>query len=266
MTEQENTPVASSLAADIAKHCASFEQSPEYAEMIGTHVRKLYEKAIEDTFKWGDFPDRVKKALGSALPANISTMVDLPRYNTMLAKALATEWEQKAIGESITKQMQDMVLEFVKTKEIPQFIYASALWKAYMEQHQEEAAHEGWEHPEAIMQFSDYDWFQVGLCKEPSQESRHGRSRTKTHVFEFDESLYFMKAENYIDNKWVQITHDNKPCYTLGHGKVDGDELGKKVRSFRGKYEEMIAALYYGRSLLVLDASDADELYYPHNY
>ncbi len=264
MSEQE--PMATSLANDIAKHCAAFEQSSEYAEMINTHVRKLYEKAIEDTFRWGKFPDRVKEALEQALPANIEKMVDLPRYNTMMAKALATEWEQKAISESITKQMQDMVIEFVKTKEIPEFIYASALWDAYIEQYQDEAAHEGWEYPEAIMQYSDRDWFQVGLCKEPAQESRHGRSRTKTHAFEFDESLYFMKAENCIDNEWVQITHNNKPCYKLGHGKVDGNELGKTIKSFRGKYEEMIAALYYGRSMLVLDADDAEELRYPHNY
>lgn len=258
-------PAADSLAADIAKHCAAFEQSPEYAEMINSHVRKLYEKAIEDTFRWGKFPDRVQKALEAALPANIETMVDLPRYNTMLAKALATEWEQKAISESITKQMQDVVLEFVKTKEIPQFIYASALWDAYIEQYQEEAAREGWEYPDAIMQFSDSDWFQVGLCKEPNKDSAYGRGRRKTHVFEFDESLYFMQAREHVNGELVQISHDNKLCYKLAHGKVNGDELGKKIMSFRGRYEEMIAALYYGRSLLVLDASDADELCYPHN-
>lgn len=262
----EQNIIAASLSADIAKHCAAFEQSPEYAEMINTHVRNLYEKAIEDTFRWGDFPDRVKKALESALPANIREMVDLPRYNTMLAKALATEWERSSVGENITKQMQDMVIEFVKTKEIPQFIKASDLWSAYITQYQEEAAHEGWEAPEAIMQYSDYGCFQVGLCKEPYEERQFGSRNRKEHPWQFDESLYFMKAENRIDKEWVQITHDDHPCYKLSHGKINGDELGKKIQSFRSEYEEMIAALYYGRSLLILDSDDADELCYPHNY
>ncbi|WP_154715582.1 hypothetical protein [Pectobacterium fontis] len=53
----------------------------------------------------------------------------------------------------------------------------------------------------------------------------------------------------------------------LGYsGKCDGDILGKKVIAFYTRFEKLVAALYYGDSLLALDQDDADEVYYPSDY
>ncbi|MBO1929903.1 hypothetical protein J4731_23345 [Providencia rettgeri] len=59
---KDNNTIADSLASDIAKHCSEFEKSPEYAEMIRTHVKSLYEKAIKDTFSWGVFQTELKSS------------------------------------------------------------------------------------------------------------------------------------------------------------------------------------------------------------
>ncbi|WP_145517650.1 hypothetical protein [Yersinia mollaretii] len=266
-------PKATSLAADIAAHCLAFEQSPEYSAMIQRHVSSLYDKAIKETFEWGDFPRAVKKALEEALPANISQMVDLPRYNILMAKKLEESWALNAVGERLTAGMQKMVLDFVKTDETPKYIKASDLWKAYINEHKEEAASEGWERPEVLMEMGDHDTFRVGIDQEPASErsSLYGSSKCpKTHPFEFKDNLYFMRVGEYEGNGrhqekvWAEV--DDLPVYSLYSGEVNGYSLGKKVITFRGDYEKLVAALYYGDSLLLLDEHDADEVYYPDCY
>lgn len=260
-------PVATSLATDIAAHCAAFEQSPEYSAMIGKHVAALYEGAIKDTFRWGNFPDAVKKALESALPANITEMVDLPRYNLLLAKELETLWAGNAVGEQITGSMQALVLNFVKSHNVPKYIKASALWEAYTEEHKEEAAHDGWERPEVLMEHSEHGTFSIGLDKKPFVSSGYSSSRAKTHVHQFNDNLYFMKVKNREgegrDQTDVTEQHEGHDVYSLYSGQLDESVLGKQVMSFRGDFGKLVGALYYGESLLVLDCDEADEVYYP---
>lgn len=259
--------IANSLSAAIAAHCSQFEQSPEFAEMVRKHVTSLYEEAIKDTFRWGDFPKSVKKALEEALPANISDLVDLPRYNLLMAKELAATWEGNAVSERLVTSMREHVLEFIKSHEVPKFIKASALWAAFIEEHGEEATQEGWEAPSVLMTYSDYGSFMVGLEKQPEQSSSYSsRSRSKDHAFQFENNLYFTKQTAYEDHKTVDVLHDGKPVWRLFSGALEGDALGKKVHQFRGEFEKLVAALYYGDSLLVLDADDADEIYYPGAY
>lgn len=263
----EQSPIAASLATDIAKHCAAFEQSPEYAEMIRAHVTKLYEKAIEDTFSWGDFPRAVKKALEQALPANISEMVDLPRYNLLMAKELAAQWEMNGVSERLVTGMKTMVLDFVKSHEVPKFIKASDLWSAYVDLHKEEAAHEGWARQEVLMEHTEHGSFVVGLEKEPYEEHSLYSSRKKTYAHQFNNNLYFTKVQTHVDREgWVDKLHDGKPAWRLYSGKLDDDTLGKEVVQFRSHFDKLVAALYYGDSLLILDADDADDIYYPNDY
>lgn len=267
-------PKATSLATDIAAHCMAFEQSPEYSAMIQRHVSNLYDKAIEETFEWGDFPRAVKKALEEALPANISQMVDLPRYNILIAKKLEESWALNAVGERLTAGMQKMVLDFVKSEETPKYIKASDLWKAYINEHKEEAAAQGWERPEVLMEMGDHDTFRVGIDEEPASErsssSFSSSSRDKTHPFQFKDNLYFMRVGEYEGDGrqrskvWTEV--DGLPVYSLYSGEVDGNTLGKKIITFRGDYGKLVAALYYGDSLLLLDENDADEVYYPDRY
>lgn len=265
MSNENN--IANSLATAIAAHCSEFEKSPEFADMVRKHVTSLYEEAIKDTFRWGEFPRAVKKALEEALPANISELVDLPRYNLLMAKELAATWEGNAVSERLVTSMREHVLEFVKSHEVPQYIKASDLWAAFVKDHEEEATHEGWEAPSVLMAYSDYGSFMVGLEKAPEQSSSYStRSRSKDHAFQFENNLYFTKQTAYEDRETVDVLHDGKPVWRLFSGALEGDALGKKVHQFRSDFEKLVAALYYGDSLLVLDADDADEICYPGVY
>ncbi|MBO1929905.1 hypothetical protein J4731_23355 [Providencia rettgeri] len=61
--------------------------------------------------------------------------------------------------------------------------------------------------------------------------------------------------------------HDGYPVYSLYAGELEyHDTLGKQVVQFRSEFERLVGALYYGGSLLVLDESDADEIYYNNDY
>lgn len=253
------TPIAASLATDIAKHCAAFEQSPEYAEMIRTHVEKLYNDAIKDTFSWGKFPNAVNEALQSALPDNISELVDLPRYNLLMARTLAEQWETKAVGDQVVQHMQDLVLKFIKEDATPEFIRASDLWAAYIEEYAEEALHEGWERPQVITTDED-GFFYIGLCKEPEERSSSWRSSSKDKPYQCDIYLGF---HHVTDSDRNTVKQDGHEVYTLFAGKLDNsDVLGKKPVQFRFKFEKLVGALYYGNSKLVMDA-DSDDIYYP---
>lgn len=261
------TNIANSLSTAIAAHCTAFEQSPEFADMVRKHVTSLYEEAIKDTFRWGEFPKAVKKALEEALPANISELVDLPRYNLLMAKELASTWEGNAVSERLVTSMRGHVLEFVKSHEVPKYIKASDLWAAFIKEHEEEAAQEGWETPSVLMQYSDYGSFMVGLEKAPEEKSSFSsRSRSKDHAFQFANNLYFTKEITYEDREKLDVLHDGKPVWRLFSGALEGDALGKKVHQFRSDFEKLVAALYYGDSLLVLNADDADDIHYPSPY
>ncbi|MBO1929904.1 hypothetical protein J4731_23350 [Providencia rettgeri] len=78
-------------------------------------------------------------------------MVDLPKYNLLMAKELSSQWELNCVSEQMVSGMKDLVLKFIKSHEIPKYIKASDLWKAYVDQYQEEAAHEGWGRPLVII-------------------------------------------------------------------------------------------------------------------
>ncbi|MGL4459235.1 MAG: hypothetical protein ACRCUB_12755 [Plesiomonas shigelloides] len=263
--EMPTLPGAESLANDIARHCREYEQSDAYQEMLRKHVSALYEKAIDDAFRWGDFAKTIRKALEEALPANITEMVDLPKYNQLLIKTLATEWEQNAVSAEAAKHVRTLVTEFLNDDAVPEFIMASDLWEAYIDSNKNEAMENGWERPWVVTEEDDergsLNWFFIGLNQNDDSSSTFSRSNHNYYLCETN--FAFVGDAARTASGYVQIMHEGHPVYTLSHGKMrDSDVLGKRIISFRGKFEKMIAALYYGKSKLVLDDAEPD-LYYP---
>jgi hypothetical protein len=262
--------ISTSLANAINEHCRQFEASEAFHDMIDQHVRALYENAIKDTFRWGKFPDAVKKALEEALPANITDIVDLPRYNLLLARSLDEQWKANAVSDRLVTQMQELVKDFIEQDQVPKFIKASDLWSAYIEQYLDDAAHEGWERPEVVVEFQEESYgkyFQIGFNKEPYQERSWSRSKPAEHYYQCETYLGFRLVSESHDRDAKPLMHDGHMAYSLYTGKLEhSDVLGKRAVSFRTKFEKLVGALYYGDSLLVLDESDADEIYYPTGY
>ena len=258
-----------SLADAINAHCREFEGSDEFRDMIKAHVRGLYDSAIKDVFRWGKFPDAVKKSLEEALPGNLSDIVDLPKYNLLLARCLNEQWQENATSESLVSQMQALIKGIIEEDQLPKYIKASALWQAYMEQYLDDATHEGWERPLAIAEINEEAWgkfFKIGLDKEkPSSGSRF--SREKESFYECETYLGFRLETQGDGREKTPVIKDGHEVYSLYTGKLEySDVLGKNAVQFRSRFERLVGALYYGNSLLVLDESDPDEIYYPGAY
>lgn len=266
----QNENITTSLANAINQHCRQFEESEEFHKMIAEHVRSLYENAIKDTFRWGKFPDAVKEALKEALPANITDVCDLPRYNLMLARALDEQWKTSVVSERLVTQMQDLVKDFIEQDQTPKYIKASELWAAYIEEHQEEAIHEGWERPQVVIDDERDGFFYIGLEKEPASESSYSSYLSKTRkdsAIRCEVYLGFRQITTREDRKDIPVLENGHPVYSLFSGQLElNDVLGKKPVQFRSKFEKLVGAMYYGDSLLVLDESDADDIYYPGSY
>lgn len=262
-----DTNISTSLANAINAHCRQFEASDEFNQMVAAHVRKLYDDAIKDVFLWGRFPDAVKDALKEALPANISEIADLPRYNLLLARQLDEQWKANAISDRLVTQMQELVKEFIEQDQVPKYIKASDLWEAYIDHHKEEAAHEGWQAPQVVIDDDGDGFFYIGFEKEPHVESRYSSTRKKDRAHSCEVYLGFRQITNREGRKDIPVLEDGHPVYRLFNGQLEhSDALGKRPVQFRGKFEKLVGALYYGDSLLVLDESDADNIYYPSPY
>ncbi|WP_257229857.1 MULTISPECIES: hypothetical protein [unclassified Acinetobacter] len=256
---------AKNLADSIAAQCKQFEESQEYKDMITTAVKKLYTSALDDVFRWGDFPDRVKEAIKNAMPANVSDFVDLAKYNTLMINTLKQSWAESGIQNHSVKQIQELTLKSVADINIPKFVFMSELFEAFIDANADKSAEENWDKPSVLMRESDAvpEYWDIGFEAEPELNSRY--SSSKTHGFQFENYLNIRAIYSDRKEKEFQL-HEGHKCYELYAGKVDDEILGKEVIKPYSEYEKLICALYFGGATLVWDDCDPNDLYYPHGY
>lgn len=257
----------SALAQNIADQCKQFEESQEYKDMITNAVKKLYANALDDVFRWGDFPDQVKEAIKNAMPASVSDFVDLAKYNTLMMNALKASWETSDIQDHAVKQVQAIASKAVEGLKIPEFVLMSELCTAFIESNSDRAAEENWEKPNILLQESDSEYlteyWELGFESEP--EGSYSYRSPKTRGFEFENCLNIKPV--YTDRRGKTFKmHDNYKCYELYAGKVSNNILGKKIVNPHCDFERLICALYFGSAYLVWDDCDPSDIYYPHGY
>lgn len=255
----------SALADNLAEQCKRFEESPEYQEMLKTRVEKLYKDAIDDVFRWGDFPNRVKEAIKGAMPANINDFVDLAKYNSLVMSTLKSTWESSGIEDSAVQQIQSASLKAIDEMKIPEFVLMSELFAAFIEANAEEAAQENWEKPSILMKESESsylsEYWQIGF--EAHEKESYSHRLSKTHGFEFENCINICAIYTDYRNKTFKM-HGEFKCYELYAGQVRGIVLGKKIVDPHTKFEKLMCALFYGNSFLVWDDFDPEDLYYPN--
>lgn len=252
----------SALAENLAEQCKRFEESPEYQEMLKTRVEKLYKEAIDDVFRWGDFPSRVKEAIKSAMPANINDFVDLAKYNSLVMSTLKSTWESSGIEDNAVKQIQSASIKAIEEMKIPEFVLMSELFEAFIETNAEEAAQENWEKPYILVKESEHsclsEYWQIGF--EAAEENYRS---SKTHGFQFENCLNIHAVYTDFREKTFKM-HGEFKCYELYAGKVSEIILGKKIVDPHTKFEKLMCALYYGNAFLVWDDFNPEDLYYPN--
>lgn len=248
----------SALAQNIADQCKQFEESQEYKDMIQAAVKKLYVSALDDVFRWGEFPNKVKAALKDAMPANIGDFVDLAKYNTLMAKTLQDTWSENAISNNASKSIRDVVLGQIKSLEVPKFVLLSELLEAYVDCTKDIAFENQWGRPNILYQESDTDgyWY-LGIDQ---VEERTSFSRSKERHFQFEQSFAFSPA----GGRGEKILENGFPCFEMFSGKLNRGVLGKEAIQFYSYFDKLVAALYYGNAYLVFDDVDFSDIHYPN--
>lgn len=268
MSDSINT---TALAQNLAEQCKKFEASPEYAEMLKVAITKLYGNAIDEIFRWGDFPKNIKKSLEEALPNNISDFVDLAKYNHLVINQLKDSWNESGIQDLLTQQIQNNALKMIEDFKVPEFVLLSEIFEYFIKAYEEEATERHWERPNILCVESEIvsGYWDIAFEAEPEQDSTlsfsHFKRGTKTHGFQFENCLCI--REVFTDNhRKDNLEHNGHKCFELISGKVSHDILGKKIIKPHYKYEKLICALYFGNAYLVWDDFDPDDVHYPSYY
>ncbi|MCB8889963.1 hypothetical protein [Vreelandella malpeensis] len=234
---------------------SEFTASERPKEIIDQHVEKMFASVIEDAFRsYGDMGKAVKEAIQAAMPGNVSSMVELTRYNSLIANAMKEKWEQSGVASDMVRRAHEAIDEAVSELEVPEFVSLRKLLASFVEEHAEQAMENQWDAPRIEIEESDSldGHYHIYFDKDPSEPSYSTRS-----VYRLDNMLA-VRARG-IDK------HDDHDTGEVYAAQIDGSIMGKKMGVWRNDWQKQMVALYYGGAKLVIDC-DADDFCYPHNY
>lgn len=234
-------------------------------ELIDDGIDKLFKDVIDDAFRsYGDFGKAIKDAVKEALPANVSDMFELTRYNALVAEALRQRWEAAAVSETLITKATASIEEVLRNDAVSGEVSLRTLLQAFVEAHKEEAAENGWEAPEIRFEEAEsYGRTSLAVYFDPKPESAWKAdnpysSRSSRHDYELKHRLHIRLTGEVRQAKerWerdVQI------------GEVYSAQLDDKKVSLslniRGEWERMLASLYFGNAQVLVDC-DADDFSY----
>ena len=232
---------------------SEFVASDKPKEIIDTHVEKMFTSVIDNAFRtYGDMGKAVEEAIKAAMPGNVGEMMDLARYNSLIANAVKEKWAASGIEADMVRRAGEAVDAALEDMKVPEFVSLQKLLEAFAEHHAEEAMQSGWEAPRVDI-----------------EEGSLGR-REHMHIY-FDkdpeESRYSTRSVYRLDNRLaVSIDdedeqHEGHPVGRVYAAEVDGDVMGRKQGVWVNDWEKLMVALYYGGAKLVLDCDPGDITY-----
>lgn len=245
------------LQALLAERVTAFANSDKPVEIIDEHVKKMFTSVVDSCFgRYGDMGKQVEEAIKAALPANLTTIFELTRYNAMIAAALKEKWESSGVEADMVRLAQQQIDEVLNKDAMPEVISLQALMEAFVDDHKESAAEEHWEHPDIRFQPSDYGGLHIYFDKTPKD---HGAS---TYSRSSERSEYMLGNAIHIsfDRNGKDRDEKGQEVGTVYSAKIDGEKISQTLR-FRSPFEKMVAALYFGSSKIVVDC-DEDEFSY----
>ncbi|WP_237673792.1 hypothetical protein [Vreelandella profundi] len=233
---------------------SDFTASERPKEIIDQHVEKMFASVIEDAFRsYGDMGKAVKEAIQAAMPGDVSSMVELARYNNLISNAMKEKWEQSSVTSDMVRRAHEAIDEAVSEMQVPEFVSLRKLLESFVEDHSEDAMENGWEAPRIEIKESEYadGHYHIYFDKDPGESSRY--STRSVH------QLSNMLAVSARDHK----EQDGHPSGYVYAAMVDNDIMGKKMGVWTSDWEKQMVALYYGGAKLIIDC-DEDDISYPH--
>lgn len=252
------------LQALLAERVTAYAQSDRPRELIDEGIEKLFKEVVSDTFRsYGDFGGAIKEAVKAALPANVSDVFDLQRYNAVVANALRQRWEAAGLGAIILEQADKSITEVLTGDGlIAGEVSLKALLDEFIEHHKDSAAEGQWERPEIRVEEGDdsYSHKTLRIYFDPEPEVSYRSS----HYSSSSRSNYSLKHALHISIKGERETGDRwKPTMAFGEvysAKLDDKKIAIDMQVY-SKWERMLASLYFGNAILLIDC-DPDDLSY----
>ncbi|QNP21106.1 hypothetical protein [Providencia rettgeri] len=251
------------LSELLTQRCVEFANSEQAVEIIDKGITKLFTSVVDDAFRsYGDFGKAFNKAMESALPANIEDVVDLKKYNTLVAEKMRNSWEDSGIEADLQEKVIALVKDFTSDEECPKYIKASDLWEAFLEDNNELAMESQWESPQIFINDENDGFIQVGLHPEEKSTSKYSTNSVSAYNCDYSFMFSMQRSGGYNSEPLLQ---DGNNVYELIGGRVENKILGKKIIKAYSRFDKLVLALYYGGSLLVWDESPED-IYYSNGW
>lgn len=247
----------------LVERVSIYAQSDRARELIDQGIESMFKDVVKGTFRsYGDFGKAVQEAVKAALPANVSDMFELQRYNALVANALQERWQATALQSTVIERAEKAIAEILDgdgllTGEIS----LKALLNEFISDHREEAAENGWNHPEIRIKETDSgrsDFIYISFDPEPEE------SRSVSSYLSEARSKYSLKHSLHVHVIGSRETDDfSRKSDQLGEvlsAKLDDKRIAVNMR-VRSKWERMLASLYFGNAILVIDC-DPDDFSY----
>lgn len=250
----------------LSERIALFASGGRPQEIIDAGIEKLFLEAIKDACSsYGDLGKSIKDAVAAAMPANVSDMFELTRYNALIAEALRQRWQTAAVESTLMDKAGKAISEVLSNEFATGEVSLRKLFDAFIEKHKEKAAEEGWEHPE--IRFEDGS---IGsspylhIYFDPKPESEHRRERSSYSSSIPGRTNYALAHALHVSIEGDR-PGDSKRGRTVQLGRVYSAKLDEKKvavdMQIHSEWERMLASLYFGNATLLIDC-DADDFSY----
>ncbi len=249
----------------LAERVNAYAESDRPRELIDAGIDKMFQSVVDDLFRsYGDFTKVVKEAISAAMPGNVGDVFELTKYNALVASLLRQRWEQAAV-ESLVLKTADKAISEVLTGDglITGEVSLKALLQAFVDERKDEAREKGWERPEIrFEEDARYSSTHLSIYFDPEPEDSY---RASTFSSRDRRSDYSLKHRIH-----VRLTGEQRPAASqwdsaVSIGEVYSAQLDdKKVdlkMTIRTEWERMLASLYFGNAVLLVDC-EADDFSY----
>lgn len=256
--ENENKTLQQLLTERVSEYAAS--DRPR--ELIDEGIDKMFKGVIDQAFRsYGDFSKAIEEAVKQALPANVSDMFELTRYNALVAEALRQRWASAAVSETLMIKANAAIDEVLANDFVSGEVSLRKLIETFAEENKEKAAEEQWEAPEIRFEngsIGSSGFMHIYFDEEPESSYRSSTARSRSREnYELKHALHVrIEGKRETGKNW-------KPFEEFGSvysAKLEEKKVAQNMQ-IRSKWERMLASLYFGNATLVIDC-DADDISY----
>lgn len=238
------------MTARIAEFCTSSKP----AELIDKYIEKMFAEVAEQAFRsYGPMGRAVNAAIEDALPANLSTIAELTKYNTLVANTLRAKWESCGVEGELVRRATEAMDEVLAKDAVPAEVSLRQLIDLFVEEHKEEAIEDRWERPTVRFDEDHAEFLYVYFDKQPEDEGTGRYSSRKRPNHELD----YMLAIHKDDTRCPKSLHERGGVFGA---RLNGASIGKTF-SIRTELDRMIAGIYFGNAKVLIDC-DADDFSY----